>query len=224
MRNLALVAALVFLCTPAMAAAHITYSTSDANLESLFTGTMGLNNEFGGSAEFNYAAIIDPATTAPYLNTRTLSGDLTVSDDGLYNITGTVTIGDNGEGFVSNFISGDFQSSSVTYSTLGLDLGGRIVITGTLLGDAAGSLVLKDTFVGNDTIDIPDWESFHQANMTLSFDTSAGSLAEFFTDDYSMSEGGASLTLQATSVPEPMTMTLLLAGVGLLASRRRTAK
>lgn len=141
-----------------------------------------------------------------------------------YQLNGFLVISD--ESFMNPVVSGDFQSQSILFEPQGEY--SRVIISGILTPPpAAGSLLVKDSFVGDSTVMIPDWQSYTSGLMTISMDTDAANLDSFFTPGAAEYGWDARLELTAVAaVPEPVTLLSTLAGLGLLARhvRRRVRK
>ena len=252
MRNFALVAVLVFLCTPAMAVTYsqITYTSSGANVdydmsyETPSVWTMHLSAQSGGDpANFTYTDqnSVKAQSSAVLQNPSMFHGTFDVSQTD-YSVTSSdfgyvCDGGAPGSFFPNQIIGGMFQSSSVRYD----NSQHAIIITGTLSADPGSSIVLANAFIGGEngenTIGMPDWQDFPRGTMTMKIHTDAYSdtnpdaefpittLDQFFALDspYNLP---TDITIQATAVPEPLTLTATLIGLGVLGHkvRRRVVK
>jgi hypothetical protein len=97
---------------------------------------------------------------------------------------------------------------------------GFVTIYGTLgLVPGATSLFVDDFMGGNGhRVDIPDWDRYFDADLTITFQTSASSLSGLFNGVYGISDAylvisGTSTPKAVGAIPEPVTMSMFLAGL-----------
>jgi len=241
MRTFALVAVLVFLCTPAMAVSNFSYTAVGAGMDNYCDGGMELSalcgNVYSG-ARFEYFDAKGTPSYPTQINFASyqyqgFGGILNATQSGAdYSVDGYLYVCDNqSPDNPMEVIDGAFKSTSVRFD------GTNAIITGTLTPRFGSSIFTKGNVVVQDEktvpenfkIAIPDWECYPVATVTMSiWSPDAASIDDFFypTDSARSGQVLDVFTIEAQSVPEPLTLTATLVGLGLLTRkfRRRVAK